>query len=441
MQDLFETEDNNIPSVPDWQDPPVELIDAETLSLSSFARPSFIIEQMLTPGLAVLAGAPKLGKSWLVLDICQQVASGEELWGLKTSGGSVMYVALEDSKARLQDRLLSITDHPSDRLFLTTACPSLSDGLEDAVCYFKERHPDAKLVVIDTFQMIRPTRSEVSYAGDYAETSQLKQLADRLGICILLVHHTRKMADSDTVSEISGTNGIAGSADTLMVLKKPKRTENKATLYFTGRDILDRELTLTLDRVTCRWKHVSGDLPRQRGLPKEIDQLYAFMRSVGVFEGNNSNFAERFSAFCKTQVSSAVLKRTMNRYRCELEDRGVTFISLKTHKGRLLHVIYSEKYDKTCQVTDDGEEQASTAVTDVSEAQTAPAAPAEPNIQTPAAPPERNPSVTLPPKENISEKTAPTDSVSNYDQIQSYYAEYDECARDFDSYDGYIPGA
>ena len=412
-----------------WQEPPIDLIDAESLSLSSFQRPAYIIDQLLKPGLAVLAGAPKLGKSWLVLDICQQVASGKPLWGLKTNGGSVMYIALEDSKYRLQDRLLSITDEPSSRLLITTSCPPLSDRFEDAVIYFTQNYPDPKLVVIDTFQMIRSARTEVSYAGDYAETSQLKQLADRLGICILLVHHTRKMGDTDTLNEISGTNGIAGSADTLMVLKKPKRTENKATLYFTGRDISDRELTLELDRETCRWKHVSGELPKHQTLPPEIDKLWEHMRKVIRYEGDNSGFAEQFSAFCGTQITPAVLKRLMNRYRFELEERGVTFISLRTHKGRILSVIYSEKFDnklhaqadprsdnaKTNSTADNGDEQPADAPAD------------NRNEQRPDSPADQPEPCA----------GANTRDVSGYDA--AYYAEYDECARDFDSYDGYIP--
>lgn len=421
MTDTFLPE-NTIQNDDEWQEPPIELTDAETLSLCSFRRPAFLIDQLLKPGLAVLAGAPKLGKSWLVLDICQQIASGKPLWGLQTTGGSVMYIALEDSKARLQDRLLSITDQPSDRLYITTSCPSLSDGLEDAVIYFTERCPDPKLVVIDTFQMIRSARTEISYAGDYSETSRLKQLADRLGICILLVHHTRKMADSDTISEISGTNGIAGCADTLMVLKKPKRTENKATLYFTGRDIIDRELTLELDRESCRWKYVSGELPRRRSLPPEVDKLWEYMQRAVRYEGDNSGFAEQFSAFCGTQITPAVLKRLMNRYRFELEERGVTFISLRTNKGRILSVIYSEKLDMLKNPPDD--QNAGRGADKGSEGNTPENNSEERRRDSPADPPD------------IRAKAAVCDN-SGYQA--AYYAEYDEYARDFDSYDGYIP--
>lgn len=426
MTDLLLPE-NTAQNDVEWQEPPIELTDAETLSLSSFQRPAFIIDQLLKPGLAVLAGAPKLGKSWLVLDICQQVASGKPLWGLNTSGGSVMYIALEDSKARLQDRLLSITDTPSDRLYVATSCPSLSDGLEDAVIYFTEQCSDPKLVVIDTFQMIRSARTEISYAGDYSETSQLKQLADRLGICILLVHHTRKMADSDTISEISGTNGIAGCADTLMVLKKPKRTENKATLYFTGRDITDRELTLELDRESCKWKHVSGELPKHRSLPPEIDRLWEHMQRVTRYEGDNSGFAEQFSAFCGTQINPAVLKRIMNRYRFELEERGVTFISLRTRKGRILSVIYSEKLDKLKHRSDNPNKDipADNAGSRMTSADKG----SEGNA------PEDNSAQQH--RDNPAEQPEPCAGASAYEA--AYHAEYDECARDFDSYDGYIP--
>lgn len=413
-----------------WQEPPIDLTDAETLSLSSFRRHPFIIHEMLTPGLCVLAGAPKLGKSWLVLDMCQHIAQGKPLWGIDTTQGSVMYIALEDSKARLQDRLLTITDEPSPHLLIATSCRSLGEGLEEEVTYFVNRYPDAKLVVIDTFQMVRMRGRELSYSNDYSETSHLKQLADRLKICILLVHHTRKMGDSDTLNEISGTNGIAGCADTLMVLKKPKRTDNKATLYCTGRDIRDRELELELDRETCRWKHVSGSLPKKAALPSEIDRIWEMMREIGRFDGGNSEFAERFSSFCKTSVTPSLLKRIMNKHRSELEDRGVTFISLKTNKGRLLSVIYSEKYDLKQNPPLQPDTEAETPVT-------------APDTAGTSAQPETK--GELPAATAIADPPAPPDAddssdgdVCGYSRSAAYYEEYDSCARDFDHYDGYI---
>lgn len=428
MTDSFEKQDNLQEAQTGWQEPPIELIDAEALSMCSLKRQPFIINELLSPGLAVLAGAPKLGKSWLVLSMCQHIAEGKPLWGIETAGGSVLYIALEDSKARLQDRLLTITDEPSPKLKLATACGGLGEGLEDAVTYFVDAHPDAKLVVIDTFQMIRMQGREMSYSNDYSETSALKKLADRLHICILLVHHTRKLGDSDTLNEISGTTGIAGCADTLMVLKKPRRTDNKAVLYCTGRDISDRELTLELDRETCTWKHVSGDLPKKRALPPEINIIQAFMKKITRFDGSNSEFAEQYRGYSKSDLSPAVLKRLMNRYRQELEDRGVTFISLKTHKGRILSVVYSEVYDLT--LNPSGEQDAEKLPQPVEEAEK----PTSPEI----AKPERQ--LTLSEVDSADDRETGEDTVMDeYDRYKDYYAEYDSCAADFDNYDGYIP--
>ena len=443
-QELTEAFERQAQTV-EWQEPPIEMIDAESLSVMSIRRQPFIIDRLLKPGLAILAGAPKLGKSWLVLHMCQQIASGEPLWGLQTVPGAVLYIALEDSRARLQDRIQLITDTPSENLLFATSAPSLADGLEDAICYFKETHPDAKLVVIDTFQKIRSLKKEMSYANDYTETTVLKNLADQLGICILLVHHTRKMGDSDTLNEISGTNGIAGCADTLMVLKKPKRTENKATLYFTGRDITDRELSLELDRETCVWNYISGELPKAAPMPREVDRIWELMRGIIHFDGSNSDFAAQYSAYYKTDITPAVLKRIMNRYRFELEDRGVTFISLKTNKKRLLSVVYSKTYDNLLNAPDTPEKGQTAPI--AASAPAAPAAPADKKQEQPDAPadkkqeqPDAPPdSGKAPVSEGEATPAESDDGIGGYDRYADYYADYDENALDFDSYDGYIP--
>ena len=292
----------------------------------------------------MLAGAPKVGKSWLVLQLCMQIAKGEPFWDMKTQASDVLYLALEDSLQRLQRRLLTFTAEPSPRLHIGLSCSPLSGELKKELTRFVIDHPLTRLIVIDTFQMVRGNVQQVSYANDYAQTSELKKLADSLNICILLVHHTRKMADSDHFNEISGTNGIAGCADTLLVLTKEKRADRKALLSCTGRDIEDLELELELDRLSCRWrcKTPLNDVFSKPKTPPILRGLVEFMKKQKSYEGPNKAFAGMFGSFLGEQVNMAQLSRKMSYFRYELEDMGVSFMMTRNASERGIIIVYKQ---------------------------------------------------------------------------------------------------
>lgn len=325
------------------------IIDSVTLTETRCRRREYLIDGFLKPGLAVLAGAPKIGKSWLMLQLCLAVAKGEPFLNMDVRQSTVLYIDLEDSFERLQDRMLSGCEEPAENLKIAFRCNQLGEGIIEEIRGFKEDYPDAKLVVIDTFQKIRMPVGQMSYAVDYAEISSIKSIADELDICILLVHHTRKLGDSDFINEISGTNGIAGSADTLMVLKKSKRTERKAELFCTGRDIEDRSMELAFDNEAFRWRLISDSRQeyKKAEMPQVLFRLTDFMREIVKFEGTNEEFCSRLSAFIGSPVNKVHLKRSMNRFRFELEDRGVSFMSLRTATSRMLMIVYSKKHDRT----------------------------------------------------------------------------------------------
>lgn len=323
-------------------------IRSDELMTRCYPRRRFLVDTLLTPGLAVLAGSPKVGKSWLVLHLCMQVAKGEPFLGMNVSQGSVLYIALEDDNRRLQNRVFRITDEGSPNLHLVTECAPIGDRLDEEITDFVSKYRDTKLIVIDTFQKIREQGRELSYANDYSEVSFLKKIADYLNICILLVHHTRKQGDSDYMNEISGTNGISGSADTLMVLKKENRSSRYAVLSCTGRDIEDREMKLHLDRETCVWELKSDTLNSEDcSLPDAVTELIAYMKDIGTFEGSNTGFTERFTSARRVAVNAIQLKKLMNQYIYELQDHGVSFESTRSNKNRMLTVRYEARFDKS----------------------------------------------------------------------------------------------
>ena len=246
---------------------PLTYLDGETLISTVLPPIRFVVDKLLPQGLHILAGAPKVGKSWLALWLCLCVAKGEPVWNFPTLRGGVLYLCLEDSYSRIQNRLLDITDNAPADLYFATVSEKLHSGLEEQIEGFLGAHPDTALVVIDTLQRIRAVGNEANpYASDYRDLGVLKELADRNRIAILLIHHLRKLNDEDPMNMISGTTGISGATDTNLVLKKGKRSGSAATLYCTGRDIEYQELVLEFDqRRPCMEAGIQRGIHRRTG--------------------------------------------------------------------------------------------------------------------------------------------------------------------------------
>ena len=238
----------------------LDTIDADTLLGIPYEPLSFIVEELLPQGLHLLAGAPKIGKSWLALWLCLRVAQGEPLWNFATKPCEVLYLCLEDSFQRIQSRLFDLTEDAPSTLHFAVMSEQLHSGLVQQMERFLREHPATGLVVIDTLQRVRTASNEANpYASDYRDIGVLKALADRHRIAVLLIHHLRKLSDEDPMNMISGTTGLSGATDSNFVLRRSKRRENTATLYCTGRDISYRELSLEFDNESHVWNLLSDD--------------------------------------------------------------------------------------------------------------------------------------------------------------------------------------
>ena len=211
-----------------------------------------IIGGLLYGGAYILAGAPKSGKSFLVAQIAYHVSTGEKLWEFEVHQGTVLYLALEDDYQRIQSRMFMMYGvEDSDKLHFATAANKIGNGLDEQLEFFVREHPDTKLIIIDTMQKIREVGGEAySYASDYEIIGRLKQFADKYGICVLTVHHTRKQPAGDSFEMISGTTGLLGCADGSLLMQKKKRTALEATIDVVGRDQQDQILYLSKDQNT-----------------------------------------------------------------------------------------------------------------------------------------------------------------------------------------------
>ncbi len=215
-----------------------------------------LIDGLLYPGTYLFVGAPKLGKSFLMAQLAYHISTGTPLWNFPVHKGTVLYLALEDDYRRLQERSYRMFGTEcAENLFFSVSANQLASGLDKQLEGFINEHPDTKLIIIDTLQKVREADSEnYSYASDYQIIARLKSFADTHGICLLLVHHTRKQKADDNFDMISGPNGLLGAADGAFLLQKEKRTANAATLEISGRDQQDQKLHLVRNTENLLWE-------------------------------------------------------------------------------------------------------------------------------------------------------------------------------------------
>ncbi len=232
---------------------------AAELQTQRFEPVRYVVPQYVPEGVALLIGRPKIGKSWLALDLAVACASGGNVLGsLKPVHGDVLYLALEDGKRRLQRRLDKLsspvsTTWPKRLSMVQTGDWRRADqgGLEDIDAWCASASKPA-LVVIDTLARFRkPTDGkQLLYAADTDAIAGLQKIAVEHGLAIMVVHHDRKAEADDPFDTVSGTFGLTGAADTILILK---RRPNGVVLYARGRDIEESETAMQFDKGTCRW--------------------------------------------------------------------------------------------------------------------------------------------------------------------------------------------
>ena len=271
-----------------------------------------IVEGILYPGIYMLGGASKLGKSFLALQIAYHVSTGRELWGHRTNQSGVLYLALEDSQRRLQRRLSTMFGtEGTDDLRFATASRKIGGGLELQLQHHLECWPDTRLIIIDVLQKIRKSDGDgYSYANDYETIGALKQLTDTRDVCLIIVHHTRKQDADDIFDTISGTTGLMGCADGAMVLHKENRTSLKAALDITGRDQPDQTLHLIRDPVHLTWQFERAETePWEQRREPFLDSIEAVL-SGGIerWEGRASDLA----ALLEEEIQPNQLIRKLN---------------------------------------------------------------------------------------------------------------------------------
>ena len=313
-------------------------IDGETLMNRPLQPLSFVVDTLISQGLHILAGSPKVGKSWLALWLAVTVAKGEEVWKMSVKQGTTLYLCLEDSQLRIQNRLFEITDDAPANVHFCTECSTLGRGLEEQLENFVSEYPDTVLVIIDTLQMVRGSNYDCTYANDYRDLSVLKKIADKHQIAILLIHHLRKEKADDVFNRISGTTAISGAVDASFTLVEEQRGSGRARLSCIGRDIEYRELELCRNADNV-WE-VTADSYQQPELlgGRIIFLLSELLCDCPKFIGTPTELAQRIDPDGKEGVTPKNVSRKILQSIAALSEIGITAAVRRSNGKRLIEL-------------------------------------------------------------------------------------------------------
>jgi hypothetical protein len=258
---------------------------AAELQHRTFPPVSYCVPDLIPEGLTIIAGKPKIGKSWLALDICIATTAGRFCLGdRQPAQGAVLYAAMEDNPRRMQrriDKLLSTFNAEwPERLTLTNSWRRLDKGGVADVAQWIDSTENPRLVILDTLAGVKPIRTREGYTEDYESLVELHRLANEKNASIIDLHHTRKMEADDPVDTVSGTLGLAGCADSVLILG---RTSAGTTLYVRGRDIEEAEHAVTFDKINCRWTILgsAADVHRSNERGKILNVLFEAIELLG----------------------------------------------------------------------------------------------------------------------------------------------------------------
>lgn len=324
--------------------PKLRTVDGAALMSQPLRPPNFVVDTLLSQGLHILAGSPKVGKSWLALWLAVTVAKGEPVWNLASKQGTTLYLCLEDSVLRIQNRLFEITEDAPDSVHFCTECAPIGQGLEEQVEYFLAQHPDTALVIVDTLQMIRPVH-DATYANDYRDLSVLKRMADRHGIAILLIHHLRKEKAADVFCRISGTTAISGAVDSSFTLVEERRGTARAKLTCIGRDIEYRELELQRNGENV-WELVSDSREQlSLGEGRIVCLLSELMGRQKTFIGTPTELSKQIDPEGAAGITPKKVSRMTLQSLDALRERGITAVVRRSNGKRIVELHRAESAD------------------------------------------------------------------------------------------------
>lgn len=308
-----------------------ESVGAATLMTFKFAQGRTIIQGFLYVGLAILASRPKEGKSFLAIKLGICLSLGISFLGFDSVQCDVLILSLEDTLDRIQDRLSLLPYKVNDCLHFATTSGGLPGELFQELDRQLSFFPNIRVVVIDTLQKVRHRTGDVGYNADYEDLGAIKDYADEHSIAILLLHHTRKSDAETEYDRISGTTGITGVADTMMVLS---RKDNDATLLVKGREFEERKIPITFNE--GNWTLTDESVLAERAyaaLPEAIRRTITLMDHCDRWRGTCKELTETLSI---EQTSERALSQQLRDHTDILQDRGIHLCWSRSNRGSIV---------------------------------------------------------------------------------------------------------
>ncbi|MFM9863332.1 MAG: AAA family ATPase [Micropepsaceae bacterium] len=258
-------------------------ISGATLQFKSFAPIKWIVPDVIVEGLTLVAGKPKLGKSWLALNLGLAVAAGGRAFSSTTcEQGDVLALTLEDNERRLQSRVRQMLGdaHWPEGITFHTDWPRLDEGGLGQIEEWVQTVAAPKLVIIDVWAKVRgrPDGKKTLYTDDFEQLAVLQRLASKHRVGIIVMHHASKRENPDDPFDlVSGTTGLTGAADSILILRK-EAAQPDAVLYGRGRDLPVFEKALRFDGTRGLWA-VLGDADEYRSTAFETKILKELERA------------------------------------------------------------------------------------------------------------------------------------------------------------------
>lgn len=306
-------------------------VTADALMRRTFPPVEWVLPGVIPAGYVVLAGPPKLGKSWLALQLGLAASSGGHALGrIQVPARVVVYFALEDSERRLQDRIGQLVGTESVSADLVLVVKVKPGEIVATIRAYLRRHRGA-LVLLDTLGRVMPpaVTGQTAYERDYAVGAALKSLADEHDATIVAVHHSRKMGATDFLDLVLGSQGIAGAADTIIVVQR-ERGQTDALLNVTGRDVEEATYAVTLER-GIDWTLCGADLHEAaRAAVERRDSIGLGDRSAAIVGYVRARAPESVSA---KEVATA--KEIVERYGSMSVDDSGRYLRRLAEMGKL----------------------------------------------------------------------------------------------------------
>lgn len=295
--------------------PVLQAISSYDLQQKDFSDTYYAVIGMIPEGETVIAAPPKTGKSWLMLDMCLKVANGEQFLGFDTNKSDTLYLALEDGDKFEQERLNIVCPEnaPKNFHFVFNDVMHLNEGFLLQLDALLAQIPGTKLVVIDTLNFIQyhPAKGESAYNCDYRTGKDLKAYAESKGIAIVVVTHTTKMIHAeDEMMNVSGTNGVTGAADAVVVLSKEHRTDADAKMFITGRKVRQSMHEIRFNDKTCLWEYTGvaeiGDKDKREREEREKEYYSSLIRDAVLNIASDATEEQPWSGRASKLIETAI---------------------------------------------------------------------------------------------------------------------------------------